>query len=164
MQQFLAENSPLLVAVLALIVSLQANIRSRRSSEKSDRLLISGKKLELLQELDRQHTLLLRLKFIVESQLIQFEMCPALLTLLPEENERLKNNLEGLEGMEQICLNQRGRSEAIDVNYDPAKVDAEMSEVRRLITHLEKDIQNESELLATKKHLVATAPKGNDAS
>lgn len=150
--------APLLVSVLALVLSLEANVRARRSKQESDRLLISTKKLEYLQEIDRQHTLLLRLRFIVQDELIQFEVCPPLDELLSGERERLEGNLQGLIGLEEGCERQRERAEAVQTGADPAALDAALADTRRLSLHLEKDIEHENKLLADKRRLVETAP------
>jgi hypothetical protein len=152
------EVAPLLVSVLALVLSLEANVRARRSKQESDRLLISTKKLEHLHEIDRQHTLLLRLRFIVQDELLQFEVCPPLDELLSGERERLEGNLQGLIGLEEGCERQREAAEAVQTGADPALLDAALADTRRLSLHLEKDIEHETKLLADKRRLVETAP------
>ena len=162
MLETLEQHASVLIALLALVVSLQANVRARRSKQELDRLLISTKKVELLQEVDRQHTLLLRLRFIVKDQLNQFRVCPRLDRLLSGERERLEHNLQALLGLEQGCERQREQAESIQVGADPAELDVALANTRRLSLHLEKDIEHEGKLLSDKRSLVASAPSAEN--
>jgi len=164
MLELINNNWEMLVAILALLISLQANIRARRSEDRADRLLVSIKKTELLQEFDRQHTLLRRLEFVVESELLQFQMCPQIEEIQPGEKERLENNLTGLTKLLEFCAKGREEAENIGAQYDPAQVDVKLADLRRVSVHLETDIEHETTLLRGKENLVSTAPefKSND--
>ena len=155
---FLKENSDLLIALLALLLALQANVMSRKAKADSDRVLISEKRRDLVQEIDKQHVLILRLRFVVESQLVQFQICPPLVDLLEGERERLEKNLVALDGLEAMCISARVDAEGINMGIDSALIDVKHSGIARLTSHLEKDLDNEESLLEDKKHLVNTAP------
>lgn len=155
---FLAENAEKIIAILALVIALQANLLSRRSKLESDRLLLSERKRDLLQVIDHQHVTLMRVRFIIQDQLLQFELCPQISTLMPDERERLVSNLAVLDNLERFCLKARSEAEAVDLKHDPARIDAQFSDVGRLTAHLLKDLEHEQSLLVGKKNLVSTAP------
>jgi hypothetical protein len=157
MGALLANNAEVLIAILALVIALQANIIARRAKLDSDRLLLSGKKRDLLHEIDRQHVTLLRLRFVMQGQQLQFELCPQLFLVDPEEKERVLSNLNALDRLEESCLKARENVEAINIKHDPAEIDVQFAAVCRLTAHLEKDLEHEQELLDSKKRLVATA-------
>ena len=73
---FLAGNAGTIIAVLALVAALQANAIPRKSKTSADRMLISEKKRELIQEIDRQHVSLIRLRFVMQGQQLQLQLCP----------------------------------------------------------------------------------------
>ncbi len=167
MGDFFSNNTEILIAVLALAAALQANFIARRSKLDSDRILLSERKRDLLQAIDRQHVTLLRLRFVMQDQQLQFELCPNLSLAEPEEKERVLANLNALYGLEEACLKARNRAEAINGIHDPAAIDTQFSEVGRLTVHLQKDIEHEQKLLDSKKSLVADKSrffKTNDAS
>lgn len=156
---FLAAHSGTIIAVLALLLAMQANVISRKVKADSDRILLSERRRDLLREIDKQQVTMHRLRFILESQIIQFEQCHHLEKLQPSELERLNSNLKTLEKLERFCLETRRKIERADVHDDPAELDAKFAEVGRLTAHLEKDVEHEKSLLEDKKNLVKTAPK-----
>lgn len=149
----------IVIATLALLVSLRANALARRSKSDSDRVLLSEKKRNLIQEIDKQHVTILRLRFVLQDELLQFEICPAIADVQPDERERVQNNANALDKLEQLCQGSRAKAELINVHHDPAAIDVQWSAVTRLTTHLEKDLEQEKQLLENKKHLVRTAPE-----
>jgi len=156
---FLTSHAETIIAILALVIALQANLLARRSKSDSDRLLLSQKKRDLLQEIDRQHVTMLRLRYVVQDELLQFELCPQIELVQPGEREGLKNNAEGLDTLEHLCLEARKKAETINIGHDPAQIDVQFSEVGRLMAHLQKDLEHEQSLLQGKKNLVRTAPE-----
>lgn len=155
---FLRENWEALVACLSLVVALQANFMSRRSQKKSDRLLLSEKRRDLILEIDRTIVIIERIKFILDDQLLQFSLCPALDQALPGEQLRIEGNVEALFGMRNMCITMRTRYESIGADFDPALIDHDFSEMARMQAHLQKDADHESVLLSKKLELVRTAP------
>ena len=157
MGALLASNAEILISALALVIALQANIIARRSKLDSDRILLSERKRNLIQEIDRQHVTLLRLRFVMQDQRLQFELCPQLSLVDPEKKERVTANLNAIDRLEEIYIQARMNAEAINVKHDLAEIDAQFAEVGRLTAHLQKDLEHEQGLLDSKKRLVATA-------
>jgi hypothetical protein len=155
---FLSQHAETAIAILALIVALHANVLSRRTKADSDRMLLSGKKRDLLQEIDRQHVTLHRVRFVLQDEILQFELCSQMTQLLLGERERIDENLKALDQLERLCLAARTRAEKIDIAHDPAQIDIEFVEIGRLTAHLQKDLEHEQSLLEGKKNLVRTAP------
>lgn len=155
--ELLSNNLETIIAVLALVIALQANVLARMSKSDSDRMLLSEKKRDLLQQIDRQHVTMLRLRFVMQGQLLQFELCPDIALLQPDEKERVEANLDALDQLEESCLQARSKAERIDVTHDPAAIDFEFADLGRLTAHLQKDLEHEQALLEGKKYLVATA-------
>lgn len=158
--EFLADNAGTTIAILALVAALQANAIARISKADSDRILLSEKKRDLVQEIDRQHVALIRLRFVMQGQQLQIQLCPEIDVLQPGEKDRVEGNLAALDELERLCLQARSKAETINVRHDPASIDVQFSDVGRLTAHLQKDLEHEQILLEGKKNLVRTAPAG----
>jgi hypothetical protein len=163
--EFIGSNAALLVAAVALAISLRSNhIAHRahqlnvRSKTDTDRVRLFEKKRELLNEIDKQNTTLATLSLITAQGILVFKECPKLHDLLPDEFDRLKSNLRVVENLAANYEHQRKCIEVIDANADITKQDEELASVRRLTIHLEKDIAHEQLLLDQLRHLAATAP------
>jgi hypothetical protein len=163
--EFVSSNGALLVAVLALLISLRANHVSKqahelnvRSKADADRVRLSEKKRELLNEIDKQHVTLATLSLITAQGVLVFKECPKLHELLPDEFDRLKGNLRTVENLAANYESQRKGFEVVDGESDAAGQDRALAEVRRLTIHLEKDVAHERLLLEQLRHLAATAP------
>ena len=163
--EFLGSNAALLIAIVAILISLRANFTAHRAHElnvrnkvDTDRILLNEKRRELLNELDKQHATLATLSFVVAQEVMTFQDCPKLNELLPEELERLQSNLRGVEKLKEGYEPQRREVEAVDVGYDIASLDSKLAGTRRLSIHLEKDIAHERTLLDQLRHLASTAP------
>lgn len=162
---FASSNAALLVAAIALVISLRSNHIAHkahqlnmRSKADADRVLLFEKKRELLNEVDKQHSTLATLSLIVAQGILVFKDCPKLHDLLPDEFDRLKSNLRAVENLAANYEHHRRTIEAIDANADITKQDEELANVRRLTIHLEKDIAHERLLLDQLRQLAATAP------
>lgn len=147
------------IAVIALLLSLQANLIARLSKSDSDRNLLSEKKRDLLREIDAQHIMLLRVRFVLQGELLQFDLCPDISQVQPGERERVENNLSVLDELERLCVKARVDAAEINTKYDTAKIDAQFAEIGRLTSHLQVDLEREQALLEGKKNLVRTAPR-----
>lgn len=145
------------IAVLALLLSLQANLLARKSKSDSDRNLLSEKKRDLLREIDMQHIMLLRVRFVLQEELLQLEYCQEISQVQPSERDRIDNNLIVLDKLEQFCVEARAKAAEINVRYDTAKIDIQFAEVGRLTSHLQVDLEREQKLLEGKKNLVRTS-------
>jgi hypothetical protein len=160
--EFLSANAALLVAALALIISLRAssiahsahNLNLRNKSD-SDRFALAEKRKELLNAIDRQHTTLATLNFVTTHQIVVFADCPKLNELLPTELDRLKSNLAMVETLESSYEIIRNNASVLT---DIPSHDEKLTDVLRLTIHLEKDIAHERTLLEQLQHLAATAP------
>lgn len=155
---FFAGNAGTIIAVLALVAALQANAIARKSKAGSDRMLLSEKKRGLIQEIDRQHVSLIRLRFVMQGQQLQLQLCPEIEGLQPGETNRVEANLAALDELERLCLQARSTAELINVRHDPASIDAQFANVSRLTAHVQKDLEHEQILLEGKKNLAKTAP------
>lgn len=162
---FISTNAALLVAAVALIISLRSNYIAHqahqlnvRNKTDSDRVRFFEKKRELLNEIDKQHTTLATLSLITAQGILVFKECPKLHDLMPDEFDRLKSNLRTVENLAANYEQRRKSVEAIDANADIATQDNELANVRRLTIHLEKDIVHEQLLLDKLRHLAASAP------
>jgi hypothetical protein len=165
--EFLGSNAALLTAILALLVSLRATYIAHQAhnlnlKNKADarRLLLSEKKRELLNELDKEHATLATLSFVTEQQIAKFEECSRLNDLMPEELARLTSNLQTLETLKQSYFTQRAEIESLGDGADIAEQDERLANIRRLTIHLEKDIAHEKALLEQLRALAASAPIG----
>ena len=102
--EFLSSNAVLLVAAVALFISLRAN-RTAQEAHKlnlknkadADRVLLSEKKRETLNELDRQHTRMATLSMLTAQKILLFRDHPELHDTMSDEFARLKSNLAGVQ-------------------------------------------------------------------
>jgi hypothetical protein len=159
---FLNANAALLVAALALIISLRASSIAHsahnlnlRSKSDSDRTSLAEKRKELLNAIDRQHTALASLNFVTSQQILIFAECPKLNELLPTELGRLKSNLATVETLEASYETIRNSASTLS---DIPSHDEKLAEIMRLTVHLDKDIAHERTLLEQLPQLAATAP------
>ena len=154
LREFLANHSALLVAIVALFISLRANYIAQqahklnlRSKLDADRILLFEKKRELLGEVDRQHTRMATLSMVTAQKILLFREHPELHESMPAEFDRLKSNLESIQTLSSGYDEQRKGIETIDVGADIAKQDELLANIRRLTIHLEKDITHEQSTL-----------------
>ncbi|MCL4469665.1 MAG: hypothetical protein ACYC05_11400 [Sulfuricella sp.] len=148
--EFLSANAALLVAVVALVISLRANYTAHqahrlnlRSKADSDRVLLFEKKREVLNEVDRQHARIATLKMLTAQKILLFRDNPDLQHMMPGELDRLRSNLTSIQTLDTKYEEQRQGLEAIDVGADIAKQEELLANIRRLSIHLEKDIAHE---------------------
>lgn len=148
--QFIAENAALLVAILALVISLRANYTAHlahrlniQKKQDADRVLLFEKKRELLNEVDRQHTRFATLKMITAQKILLFSEHPELRESMQSESDRLKNNLNSLMVLDERYEEKRSGIESINVGADIATQEELLANIRRLTIHVEKDIAHE---------------------
>jgi hypothetical protein len=148
--EFLSANAALLVAVVALGISLRANYTAHqahklnlRSKTDSDRVLLFEKKREALNEVDRQHARIATLMMLTAQKILLFRDNPDLQHTMPGELERLKSNITSVQTLDTRYEEQRQGLEAIDVGADIAKQEELLANIRRLTIHIEKDIAHE---------------------
>ena len=160
--EFIRSNASMLVATIALIISLRASSIARsayklnlRKKEDEDRLMLAEKRRELLNAIDRQNTALATLSFVTAEQIIVFAEWPKLNDILPEELARLHGNLATVETLQSSYEDQRNQ---LAILTDIPAHEESLSEVLRLNIHLEKDIAHERALLTKLRNLAETAP------
>jgi len=160
MLETIIENSSMLVAILAIIASLAANStahKAHRLNEKSvasaARLLVFERKRELFMELDRQRATLERLKFVMECEEIIISSNLLLQEIIPDELDRLANNIGMVNQFLSSYERQRTAIEALSENSDAGELDMKLADLRRLTVHFEKDIEQEKSLLEQHKSL-----------
>jgi hypothetical protein len=153
--EFLQSNSALLVAVLALLISLRANYTAHsayklnlKSKADSDKILLFEKKRALLNEVDRQNTRLRTLMLVAAQKILLFREHPSLHETMQEEFDRLKSNLKALQELADKYDEQRKGVEAINVGADIAVQEELLANIQRLTIHVEKDIAHEQGSLA----------------
>lgn len=160
--EFLSTNAALLVAAIALFISLRANFLAQmahklnvKSRADADRILLFEKKRENLNELDRRHTRMATLSLLTAQKIMLFREDPELHETMASEFARLKANLDGLQTLASNYEKQRNEIAAIDVGADIAAQDEMLANVRRLTIHLEKDIAHEQADLEEMRKQVA---------
>ncbi|MCQ4288727.1 hypothetical protein NA647_14940 [Pseudomonas stutzeri] len=160
MLEAIIEHSSMLVAILALIASLAANStahKAHRLNEKSAasaaRLLVLERKRELLMELDRQRATLDRLKFVMECEEVIISSNPLLQKIIPDELDRLANNISMVNHFLSAYDSQRTAIELLSEESDAGELDMKLADLRRLTVHFEKDIEQEKSLLEQRKSL-----------
>ncbi|MBX3665744.1 MAG: hypothetical protein KF834_08650 [Burkholderiales bacterium] len=148
--EFVSSNAALLAALVALVVSLRASHTAHQAykfnvKNKSDaeRIVLFEKKRELLNEVDRQHTRFATLMMLTAQKILLFREHPSLHGTMPNELERLKNNLRTVQHLAENYEEQRKGIQAIDVGADIAVQEELLANVRRLTIHVEKDIAHE---------------------
>lgn len=148
--QFLASNAALLMALLALVISLRSNFIANQSHElnlkakiDADRVLLFEKKRELLNEVDRQHARFATLMMLTGQKILLFRDHPALHDSMQGEFDRLKSNLISLQVSAGKNEEQRIGLEAINVGADIAQQEELLASIRRLTIRIEKDISHE---------------------
>ncbi|WP_424195819.1 hypothetical protein ACMYR3_06925 [Ampullimonas aquatilis] len=165
---FLQSNSALLVAVIALFISLRANWTAHKAHElnvnikaETDRRVFAEKHRELLNELDSQYTKLATLAFVTAHKIKLFKENPALHESHSDEFARLKSNLGSVEVLRSDYPKRRITAEQLSNSAtDSAEIDTMLSKVRQLTIHVEKDIRHEEsalELLRSKTHKLSQA-------
>lgn len=152
--EFLAINAALLVAVVALLISLRANYTAYQAHQlniknkaDTDRVLLFEKNRELLNEVDRQYTRLATLMMLTAQKILLFRENPELHDSMPQEFDRLKSNLATVQKLDSKYDEQRSGIESIDVGADIATQEELLANIRRLTIHLEKDIAHEQSQL-----------------
>jgi hypothetical protein len=148
--KFLFENAALLTALLALVISLRANYTAHqahrlnlRNKADADRVLLFEKKRELLNEVDRQHTLIATLMMVTAQKILLFRDHPELHDSMKDEFDRLKSNLNSVAVLHNKYEKQRKGIESINVGADIAAQEELLANIRRLTIHVEKDIAHE---------------------
>ena len=163
--EFISTHAALLVALMAVVIALRASHIAKlayhlnvQNKSDADRVLLAEKKRSLMNELDKQHATLARLSFITAGEMLQFQQCPKLNELLPDELDRLKSNLNTIEVLENGYDPQRALAESLEPGREISEIENQIAKVRQLSIHLEKDIIHEQSLLGNLRHLVKTAP------
>jgi hypothetical protein len=152
--EFSSVNASVLLALIALLISLRANYTAHqahklnlRSKADAERLLFYEKKREPLNELDRQHSRFSTLMLLTAQKLLLFREHPHLHDTMQDEVARLKSNLRAVQDLVDKHEEQRKGIEAIGVGADVAAQEELLANVRRLTIHVEKDIAHEHALL-----------------
>ena len=151
---FLSSNAALLVAVVALIISLRANFTASSAHKLNianrkadDKQRLAEKKRETLNELDLQYTRMATLSMITAQKVLMFRDHPALHSAMPDEFDRLKSNLNVMERMRAKYQEHRKSVEDIPDGADIARQEEMLAKTRQLTIHIEKDIAHEQATL-----------------
>jgi len=148
---FTQSNAALLVAVIALLISLRANWIAQKAHQlnvkvnaTSDRRVFAEKHRELLNELDAQYTKMATLALITSRKILLFKEYPLLHEEHANEFDRLKSNLNAVETMRSNYAERRKTAEQLtNAATDAAEIDNMLSKVRQLTIHIDKDIRHE---------------------
>ena len=148
--QFLLDNAALLLAAVALAISLRANATAQRAQRFNEQARASdqrnqfaAKKRETLNELDLQYTRMATLSMITSQKILLFKNHPAIHQSAPDEFARLKNNLDAMERMRAKYEEHRKSVEDIGLDADLARQEEVLAKSRRMTIHIEKDIAHE---------------------
>lgn len=151
---FLTTNATLLVAMLALVVSLYAARYARRAYDlnarnklDADRVLLFDRKRELLNEVDKQHVALCALSALIAQKSSLICRYPVLQEENPGELQRLTANLAAVELLGSGYKEHRRLCEATDLGADIPRLSEILANIRQLTIHLEKDIALEKSSL-----------------
>lgn len=112
--EFLSANAALLVAMVALVISLRANDTAHQAHRlnlqnkaDSNRILLFEKKREALNEVDRQHTRIATLMMLTAQKILLFRDNPDLQHMIPGELDRLKSKLTSIQTLDTKYEEQR---------------------------------------------------------
>ena len=159
---FLSNNAGLLVAVVALLVSLRANHTAQaahrlnvQNKVDTTRVLLAEKKRETLNELDCQYTRMATLSLLTAQKILLFKESPTLHETLSDEFVRLKSNLVAVQTLSSRYEEQRRGIEEIGLDSDVATQEELLGKIRRLTIHIEKDIAHEQADLEDMRKRVA---------
>lgn len=160
--ELLATNAALLVAAVALLISLRANYTAQmahklnvKNKADADRILLFEKKRETLNELDSRHTRMATLSLLTAQKILLFREHSELHETMASEFTRLKANLDGVQKMTDSYEKQRNDIAAIGAGADIAVQDEMLANIMRLTIHLEKDIAHEQADLEEMRKQVA---------
>lgn len=148
---FFRENSALLVAIIALILSLRANWIADKAhklnvaiNDAANRRVFAEKHRELLNELDVQDTKLATLALVTAQKMLLFKENPILRESHEQDFLRLQSNLKVVETMRSNYTRDRQNAEKMSIaSTDAAGVDAILSKMRQLTIHVDKDVRHE---------------------
>jgi hypothetical protein len=147
---FVASNSALLLAVVALLISLRANhtaqaahALNQQKKDEDNKVRLYEKKQEILNELDTQNTRMATLSLITSQMILLFRDSPHLHETMQDEFDRLKSNLNSIQTLSARYEEHRRGAEAIGAGADVAMQDEILAGIRRLTIHLDKDIAHE---------------------
>lgn len=152
--EFLSSNAAVLLSILALLMSLQANRTARaahmlnlQNRAKSESLLFNEKRRELLNEVDRQHAHLSTLMMITAQKILLFHEQPDLQKTMPRELSRLMSNLRLVEDLAAKYAKKREYIESIGLGAGVEAQEGILAEVKGLTISIEKDIAHERDHL-----------------
>ena len=158
---FIAGNTALLVAMLALVASMRANYISNKANKITEqqqnnnlRLKNLEKRTEILSEIDTQNARYGALLAIFTEKIFLFQKNEKLLETYPKEYERISKNMMTIEKLKSRYDKQRGLSEQVGANADLEKQEIALAEIRRLTIHLDEDIKKETGHLNEVKKLI----------
>ena len=147
-------HAALFIAILALVVSLRANYISNNANEnaikqqlKNNRMKNLEKRTEILSEIDKQNAIQGHLLSVTAEKIILFQKNPDLLNKHPQENERLKQNINGIQLLKSNYEERRTVSEQIGAEADLEQQEKALAEIRRLTIHLEEELIKEKDHL-----------------
>lgn len=148
---FIRENATLLVAVIALVISMRANYISNKTHVHTVQISVDNrktrfgeKKRECLNELDLQHAKLASLSFIL-AQKVKFLRNATLASeqMLIEE-ERLITNLGVIAQIRSDGDVQRSEIELISSDFNLIDLDMLHAKIRQTSIHMIKDLEHET--------------------
>jgi hypothetical protein len=153
---FLRENATLLVAVLALLISMRANQTSKKVHMQTAQINADNretrfgeKKRECLNELDLQHAKLASLSFVIARK-IKFLRSGSLANEeVRKEEERLMTNLRVIAQIQSTAEVRRSELELIPSDTKLTDLDSIHAKIRQTSIHMIKDLEHETSGLDT---------------
>ncbi len=154
LRDFTTSYAPLLIAILALLVSMRANSISKKSYKLSNkarvdaqRILLYEKRSKNLEEIDSKNSKFGTMLVILGESLDLFRENPEFQELESGHFERIKKNIAAVQELRSKYEEQRNVTKSIGEGADPAKQEEVLASIKRLTIHLDQDIIKEERCL-----------------
>jgi hypothetical protein len=152
---FLSENASLLISLLALLGTVNANViaeRGRRASvdagRRADAITNIQKHSEILLEIETQNARLGTLLMIVVQKILLFQRHPELHAEYPGEYERLQNQLQALEHCRDDYVKQRSAAKSAGDSGSAIRKEVILADIKCLTIRLNEEVVKEQAQLA----------------
>ena len=145
MIEWISENSAVLISLLAIIVTVRANVIAHKAkslavkvNEQQQELIVYKQRTELLEEIDKQQAILNRLAAVTLQKMA---------TIQHDKNsknyQRLEKNINAVNSLRSSYETQRELAYSIEKGASLNANERNLADIRRLTLHLEQDIKIE---------------------
>lgn len=147
--EWLTSNATVLLSAIAIIATVRSNLiaeKARQLSEEVSRkqqdLNVYQQRTQILEEIDRQQSLLNRLGTVTLQKIVMLQSCEKV-EGIRSRVARLKKNHDAVEHLRSRYDEQRNAAYAIESDASLNENERNLADIRRLTFHIDQEIQSE---------------------